>query len=69
MSATGEYHFDFASAGVSAAEVQARFDRLQAKLKPLWKSIQAMSQDPQTIVVTPCWLDGSIRSSHVAWPS
>ena len=36
-----------------AEEVEARFERLQAKLKPLWKSIQAMSQDPQTIVVVP----------------
>ena len=34
-------------------QVQERFDALQAKLVPLWKSIKAMSQDEQTIVVVP----------------
>src|SRR6185295_13908505 len=31
----------------------ARFDALQRKLVPLWRSIQQFSQDPQTIVVVP----------------
>lgn len=53
MSLTGLYHVDPADLGISAGELQARFDRLQGKLVPLWKSIQAMSQDPQTIVVVP----------------
>ncbi|HYR46509.1 MAG TPA: hypothetical protein VER78_05845, partial [Thermoanaerobaculia bacterium] len=34
-------------------QVQARFDRLQSKLVPLWKSIQSFNRDPQTIVVVP----------------
>ena len=53
MSLTGEYHVDLSGLGLTASEVQARFEKLQAKLKPLWKSIQAMSRDPQTIVVVP----------------
>ena len=36
-----------------AAESQAQFDRLQKKLVPLWKSIECLNQDPQTIVVVP----------------
>jgi hypothetical protein len=34
-------------------DVQARFDALQGNLVPLWSSIRAMSDDPQTIVVVP----------------
>ncbi|MGH2661253.1 MAG: peptide ligase PGM1-related protein [Actinomycetota bacterium] len=34
-------------------EVQTRFEELQGKLVPLWKSIRAMNQDEQTIVVVP----------------
>lgn len=34
-------------------EDQAAFDRLQAKLVPLWHSIEAFNQDEQTIVVVP----------------
>jgi PGM1 C-terminal domain len=30
-----------------------QFDQLQKKLVPLWKSIQSINQDPQTIVVVP----------------
>ena len=52
-SLTGEYHLGLSDLGMSVSEVQARFEKLQANLKPLWKSIQAMSQDPQTIVVVP----------------
>ncbi len=44
---------DVSDLGLSAAEVGARFSKLQARLKPLWKSIQTMSPDPQTIVVVP----------------
>src|SRR5437660_4434877 len=32
---------------------QAEFDQLQKKLIPLWKSIERLNQDPQTIVVVP----------------
>ncbi len=39
--------------GLSAEEAQSRFDALQQKLVPLWRSIQAFSQDEQTIVVVP----------------
>ena len=42
-----------ASALLSPADAQARFERLQERLVPLWQSIQAMNQDPQTIVVVP----------------
>jgi hypothetical protein len=35
------------------ANSQAEFDRLQKKLVPLWKSIERLNQDPQTIVVVP----------------
>lgn len=33
--------------------LRARFDSLQKKLVPLWKSIQTFTTDPQTIVVVP----------------
>src|SRR5881398_862016 len=36
-----------------ATDSQEQFDRLQRKLVPLWKSIEAFNQDPQTIVVVP----------------
>jgi len=39
--------------GLSDAEVQARFDALQARLVPLWQSIEHFNQDAQTIVVVP----------------
>ena len=39
--------------GPSEAETTARFDDLQQKLVPLWRSIQSFNQDPQTIVVVP----------------
>ena len=41
------------SLGMSEAEANARFDALQAKLLPLWRSIRTLNQDPQTIVVVP----------------
>ncbi|MGE0703892.1 MAG: peptide ligase PGM1-related protein, partial [Vicinamibacterales bacterium] len=37
----------------SSADVDTRFEQLQAKLVPLWHSISRMSQDEQTIVVVP----------------
>jgi hypothetical protein len=39
--------------GKPADGEQARFDTLQKKLVPLWKSIRSLSQDEQTIVVVP----------------
>ena len=39
--------------GISEDEVVRRFDALQAKLVPLWTSIQHFNQDTQTIVVVP----------------
>ena len=39
--------------GLTDAEAEARFDALQQKLVPLWRSIRAMSADEQTIVVAP----------------
>jgi hypothetical protein len=47
----------------SPPHAQERFELLQEKLVPLWKSIQAMSQDEQTIVVIPSMtLEGSLKS-------
>jgi hypothetical protein len=37
----------------SPPDAQARFEALQEKLVPLWRSIEALNQDPQTIVVVP----------------
>ena len=37
--------------GLSPEEAQERFDSLQAKLVPLWHSVERMTQDEQTIVV------------------
>jgi hypothetical protein len=48
----------------SADETSARFDELQRKLVPLWQSIQAMTQDEQTIVVVP-----SLTLDDPGWPS
>jgi hypothetical protein len=45
VSLTGEHHVDLSGPGLTGPEAQARFEKLQAKLKPLWKSIQAMSRD------------------------
>jgi hypothetical protein len=39
--------------GIGEEEAQSRFEALQQKLVPLWKSIQAFNQDEQTIVVVP----------------
>jgi hypothetical protein len=37
----------------SPPDAQARFERLQARLVPLWRSIESLSSEPQTIVVVP----------------
>jgi len=39
--------------GLTPEQIYARFDALQAKLVPLWKSIASLNQDSQTIVVVP----------------
>jgi len=44
---------------------QAEFDRLQKKLVPLWKSIEHLNQDPQTIVVVPSMSIEAISSGAV----
>jgi hypothetical protein len=38
---------------LSGDDLQARFDALQQRLIPLWKSIQTLTNDEQTIVVVP----------------
>jgi hypothetical protein len=44
---------------------QAEFDQLQRKLVPLWKSIEHLNQDPQTIVVVPSMSIDAISSGAV----
>ena len=39
--------------GLTPPEAETRFNELQRKLVPLWKSIQSFNQDEQTIVVVP----------------
>ena len=39
--------------GLAAEDAQRRFETLQRKLVPLWRSIRAMNPDEQTIVVVP----------------
>src|SRR5213075_2506235 len=48
-----------------ATDSQAEFDQLQKKLVPLWKSIERLSQDPQTIVVVPSMSIDAIDSGAV----
>jgi hypothetical protein len=43
---------------------QEAFDALQRRLVPLWTSIRALNQDPQTIVVVPS-LDAEMRGSEI----
>jgi hypothetical protein len=50
--------------GLTEPEAEARFDELQQKLVPLWKSLRSMNQDEQTIVVAP-----SISVDFVASPA
>ena len=49
---------------IAAEETSAQFDDLQRKLVPLWRSIQAMTPDEQTIVVVP-----SLTLEDPGWPS
>src|SRR5919201_3034547 len=49
----------------SISNSQAEFDRLQKKLVPLWKSIDRLNQDPQTIVVVPSMSIDAISSGAV----
>ncbi len=41
------------SLGYSSREADDRYNRLQKKLIPLWKSISSMNPEPQTIIVVP----------------
>ena len=50
--------------GHSPDELQARFERLQARLVPLWRSIERFTPDEQTIVVVPSiTVDFELRAS------
>src|SRR5437667_9147522 len=51
--------------GKITADSQAGFDQLQKKLVPLWKSIERLNQDPQTIVVVPSMSIDAIGASAV----
>src|SRR6266567_4646286 len=51
--------------GKITADSQAEFDQLQKKLVPLWKSIERLNQDPQTIVVVPSMSIDAIGSGAV----
>ncbi len=46
-------------------DTQQRFDALQAQLVPLWRSIHALSDDEQTIVVVPSLSLHLLDSSHI----
>jgi hypothetical protein len=48
-----EHQFAPRPLSLPEAEIVRRFDALQAKLVPLWTSIQRFTQDPQTVVVVP----------------
>ena len=56
--------FDF-EMNSSVPDSQTEFDRLQKKLVPLWKSIERLNQDPQTIVVVPSMSIDAIDSGAV----
>src|SRR2546421_5219359 len=51
--------------GKITADSQPGFDQLQKKLVPLWKSIERLNQDPQTIVVVPSMSIDAIGSGAV----
>jgi len=53
-----------AGALTESSETTARFDELQRRLVPLWRSIQTMTPDEQTIVVVP-----SLTLEDAGWPS
>src|SRR6201981_377898 len=49
----------------SSLDSQQQFDELQKKLVPLWKSIERLNQDPQTIVLAPSMSIDAITSGAV----
>ena len=51
--------------GITDPGYNAEFDQLQKKLVPLWKSIERLNQDPQTIVVVPSMSIDAINSGAV----
>src|SRR5438067_10155539 len=54
------------SEGKIVPDSQEEFDELQKKLVPLWKSIEHLNQDPQTVVVVPSMsIDDAISSGAV----
>src|SRR5581483_3890580 len=55
-----------APAVLSPPHAQARFEVLQEKLVPLWRSIEVMNQDPQTIVVIPSLTLDKMEGSSIS---
>jgi hypothetical protein len=56
------------SLGISSREAAERFEQLQLKLVPLWKSISAMNQERQTIIVVPSMtMDNNLGSIEKAY--
>lgn len=56
------------SLGISSREAAERFERLQLKLVPLWKSISTINQEPQTIIVVPSMtMDNNLGSIEKAY--
>ena len=52
--------------GLSPQDAGAQFDQLQAKLVPLWKSIESFNQDEQTIVIVPSMnIDSEFTSTEL----
>ena len=54
------------SSVASPPDVEARFEALQAKLVPLWHSIEGLNQDEQTIVVVPSVSIDMLEGSAIA---
>jgi len=54
-----------AESGITDPGYNDEFDQLQKKLVPLWKSIERLNQDPQTIVVVPSMSIDAIGSGAV----
>ncbi|MGH9858180.1 MAG: hypothetical protein ACRD4B_10090, partial [Acidobacteriota bacterium] len=56
------------SLGISSREAAERFEQLQLKLVPLWKSISALNQEQQTIIVVPSMtMDNNLGSIEKAY--
>ena len=56
------------SLGISSREAADRFEQLQLKLVPLWKSISSMNQEQQTIIVVPSMtMDNGLGSLEKAY--